>query len=110
MQTLVFGKWRRRAWRRSLGTAKPHPEGLPRFAYIGQIHSRQRVAEANEHILYSHNTNGLMPVLVAGSDNFDRELNCTMSAELAKWNLVADAVILARVGGGAPQRRSLTLQ
>jgi hypothetical protein len=39
---------------------------------------------------------------VAGGDNFDRELNCTMSAELAKWNLAADAVILTKVGGGAP--------
>jgi hypothetical protein len=137
----------------SNGPAGPHPEGLPRFAYIGQIHSRQRVAEVNEHILYGHNTNGLTPVVlhpnewldgallagnvgmnvhtyfyqnhpiitelykwqnegkialigsiatVAGSDNFDRELNCTMSAELARWNLAADAVILTKVGGGAP--------
>ena len=137
----------------SNGPAGPHDEGVPRFAYIGQVHSRQRVAEAQEHILYGHNTNGMTPVVlhpnewldgallagnvgmnvhtyfyqnhpiitelyrwqqegkitlvgtiatVAGSDNFDRELNCTMSAELAKWNLAADAVILTKVGGGAP--------
>jgi glycine reductase len=137
----------------SNGPAGPHPEGLPRFAYIGQIHSRQLVAEVNEHILYGHSTNGLTPVVlhpnewldgallagyvgmnvltyfyqnhpiitelykwqqqgkialvgtiatVAGSDNYDRELNCTLSAEMAKWNLGADAVILTKVGGGAP--------
>ena len=135
------------------GPAGENPGGRPRFAYIGQVHSRQRVAEVNEHIFYGHNTNGLTPVVlhpnewldgamlagnggmnvhtyfyqnhpvitelyrwqregkiklvgtvatVAGSDNFDREMNCTLSAELAKWNLAADAVILTKVGGGAP--------
>ncbi|MCH7946100.1 MAG: hypothetical protein IIC73_08835, partial [Armatimonadetes bacterium] len=34
-------------------------EGLPRFAYIGQIHSRQRVAEVDEKILYGDNHAGM---------------------------------------------------
>jgi glycine reductase complex component B subunit alpha and beta len=135
------------------GPAGENPEGLPRFVYIGQIHSRQRVAESGESILYGHNTNGLAPVVlhpnewldgallagnvgmnvhtyfyqnhpiitelyrwqqqgkiklvgtiatIAGSDNFDRELNCMMAAQLAKWNLAADAAVLTKVGGGAP--------
>jgi glycine reductase complex component B subunit alpha and beta len=37
-------------------------EGLPRIAYIGQIHSRQRVAEVDEQILYGANTVGMVPV------------------------------------------------
>jgi hypothetical protein len=39
---------------------------------------------------------------MAGSDNFDRELNATMAAELTKWNFDADAAVLSKVGGGAP--------
>lgn len=37
-------------------------EGLPRVAYIGQVHSRQRVAEIDEKILYGGNTSGMVPV------------------------------------------------
>jgi len=37
-------------------------EGVPRVAYIGQIHSRQRVAEVDEQILYGANTVGMVPV------------------------------------------------
>jgi glycine reductase len=36
--------------------------GLPRFAYIGQIHGHQHGAEADEYILYGSNTRGMMPV------------------------------------------------
>lgn len=36
--------------------------GLPRLAYIGQIHGHQHGAEVDEHILYGSNTRGMMPV------------------------------------------------
>jgi glycine reductase len=123
------------------------------MAYIGQVHSRQRVAEVDEQIIYGHNTTGMVPVVLhpnewldgavlagnaggniatylhqnhpivselyrwhqegkisfvgtiatmAGSNNFDRELNCVMASELAKWNLGADGVVLSKAGGGAP--------
>jgi glycine reductase len=133
------------------GPSAPRRDGVPRVAYIGQIHSRQRVAEVDEQILYGCNTNGMVPVVLhpnewldgavlpgnsrletyfyqnnpivselyrwqregkisfvgtiasmAGSDNFDRELNASMAAALAKWNLGADAAVLSKVGGGAP--------
>lgn len=133
------------------GPSTPRRDGVPRLAYIGQVHSRQRVAEVDEQILYGRNTNGMVPVVLhpnewldgavlpgnsrletyfyqnnpiigelyrwqregrisfvgtiatmAGSDNVDRELNATMAAQLAKWNLDADAAVLTKVGGGAP--------
>ena len=37
-------------------------QGLPRLAYIGQIHGHQHGAEVDEHILYGSNTRGMMPV------------------------------------------------
>ena len=37
-------------------------EGLPRVAYIGQIHGHQHGTEIDEHILYGGNTRGMMPV------------------------------------------------
>jgi len=128
-------------------------EGLPRFAYIGQVHSRQRVAEIDEKILYGDNTAGMVPVslhpnewldgavvtcnramgaetyfyqnhpvilelyrrhqddeitlvgtlaTMAASDNEERDRNCMLAAEHAKWNLAADGVILTKYGGGAP--------
>src|SRR5215831_6750847 len=43
----------------SLGPVEASRPGLPRLAYIGQIHSRQRVAEADEPILYGANTAGM---------------------------------------------------
>jgi glycine reductase len=137
----------------SQGPAQPRLEGVPRVVYIGQVHSRQFVAEVDEQIIYGHNTSGMVPVVLhpnewldgavlagnasmnvltyfyqnhpvitelyrwqdegkirlvgsiatmAGGDNFDRELNCTLAAELAKWNLGADAAVLTKTGGGAP--------
>ena len=128
-------------------------DGLPRVAYIGQIHSRQRVAEVDEQILYGANTAGMVPVMLhpnewldggvvsgyqnmgvetyfyqnhpvinelyrwhregkltlvgtiatmAASDNEDRERNCMLASEMAKWNLAADGVVLTKYGGGAP--------
>ncbi len=48
-----------------------HREGLPRIAYIGQIHSRQRVAEVDEMILYGANTAGMVPVLLHPNEWLD---------------------------------------
>jgi glycine reductase len=39
---------------------------------------------------------------MAGGDNYDRDLNATLAAELARWNLAADAAVLTKIGGGAP--------
>ena len=131
-------------------------KNAPRFAYIGQVHSRQRVAEVGEQILYGDNTAGMAPTVLhpnewldgaittgyqsmgvetyfyqnhpiitelyrwhregrinlvgtiatiatmAASDNQQRERNCMMAAEQAKWNLAADGVVLTKYGGGAP--------
>jgi glycine reductase len=49
-------------------------EGLPRIAYIGQIHSRQRVAEVDEQILYGANTVGMVPVLLHPNEWMDGAL------------------------------------
>jgi sarcosine reductase len=46
-------------------------EGVPRMAYIGQIHSRQRVAEVDEQILYGANTVGMVPVLLHPNEWLD---------------------------------------
>jgi len=135
------------------GPSQPRVEGVPRVAYIAQVHSRQFVAEVDEQIVYGHNTTGMVPVVLhpnewldgavlapnaglnvltyhyqnhpiltelyrwqeegrvalvgtiatmAGGDNFDRDLNCTLAAELTKWALGADAAVLTKTGGGAP--------
>ena len=135
------------------GPTQAGRDGLPRVAYIGQIHSRQRVAEVDEQILYGTNTAGMVPVMLhpnewldggvvsgyqnmgvetyfyqnhpviselyrwhregkitlvgtiatmAASDNSDRERNCMLASEMAKWNLAADGVVLTKYGGGAP--------
>ena len=49
-------------------------EGVPRIAYIGQIHSRQRVAEVDEQILYGANTTGMVPVLLHPNEWLDGAL------------------------------------
>ena len=36
--------------------------GRPRVAYIAQVHGHQHGAEADEHILYGSNTQGMMPL------------------------------------------------
>ncbi len=135
------------------GPTQAGRDGLPRVAYIGQIHSRQRVAEVDEQILYGANTAGMVPVMLhpnewldggvvsgyqnmgvetyfyqnhpviselyrwhregkitlvgtiatmAASDNSDRERNCMLASEMAKWNLAADGLVLTKYGGGAP--------
>jgi glycine reductase len=47
---------------------------VPRLAYIGQIHSRQRVAEVDEQILYGVNTDGMVPVLLHPNEWLDGAL------------------------------------
>jgi len=140
------------------GPTQAGRDGLPRVAYIGQIHSRQRVAEVDEQILYGANTAGMVPVMLhpnewldggvvsgyqnmgvetyfyqnhpviselyrwhregkitlvgtiatmAASDNSDRERNCMLASEMAKWNLAADGVVLTKYGGGAPHAASI---
>ena len=39
---------------------------------------------------------------IAGNDNFDRERQCHAAANLAKWTLNADGVVLTKYGGGLP--------
>jgi sarcosine reductase len=55
----------------SLGPVEAGRPGLPRLAYIGQVHSRQRVAEVDEHILYGANTAGMAPVLLHPNEWLD---------------------------------------
>jgi hypothetical protein len=56
------------------GPADTSRTGLPRIAYIGQIHSRQRVAEVDEQILYGANTVGMVPVLLHPNEWLDGAL------------------------------------
>jgi glycine reductase len=39
---------------------------------------------------------------IAGNDNFDRERQCYAAANLAKWSLNAEGVVLTKYGGGLP--------
>ena len=39
---------------------------------------------------------------IASANNFDRERNSRFSANLVKWALRADAVVLTKFGGGVP--------
>lgn len=39
---------------------------------------------------------------IAGNDNFDRERQCYAAANLAKWSLKAEGVVLTKYGGGLP--------
>ncbi len=56
------------------GPADTSHAGLPRIAYIGQIHSRQRVAEVDEPILYGANTIGMVPVMLHPNEWLDGAL------------------------------------
>ena len=53
------------------GPTQAGRDGLPRVAYIGQIHSRQRVAEVDEQILYGANTAGMVPVMLHPNEWLD---------------------------------------
>jgi sarcosine reductase len=48
--------------------------GLPRIAYVGQIFSRQRKPEADEHILYGADTDGMLPTLLHPNEWLDGAL------------------------------------
>ena len=46
------------------GPGEKEREGLARFAYVGQIFSRQRKPAADEPILYGANTEGMLPIVL----------------------------------------------
>jgi glycine reductase len=129
-------------------------EGLPRIAYIGQVHGHQHMMEPGDRILYGTDLIGAMPVplhpnewldggvvlsywnnhpeetylhqnhpivlalyrqhaagrinfvgtiaMAAASEETDRDRNCMIAANMAKWALGADGVVLNKYGGGAP--------
>jgi glycine reductase complex component B subunit alpha and beta len=56
--------------------------GLPRFAYIGQIFSRQRKPEAEEAILYGADTEGMLPTLLHPNEWLDGALLPSYHASL----------------------------
>ena len=62
------------------GPAATRREGVPRIAYIGQVHSRQRVAEVDEPILYGVNTVGMAPVLLHPNEWMDGALVTSYSS------------------------------
>jgi len=47
-----------------VGPGEAGREGLPRFAYVGQIFSRQRKPAVDEPILYGANTEGMLPIVL----------------------------------------------
>ncbi|MBI2887879.1 MAG: hypothetical protein HYY02_11805 [Chloroflexi bacterium] len=53
------------------GPLETERRGLPRLAYIGQVHSRQMVAEVNEQIFYGANTDGMVPTLLHPNEWLD---------------------------------------
>jgi glycine reductase len=53
------------------GPRDARDDDLPRIAYIAQIHSRQRVAEVDEQILYGTNTTGMLPVILHPNEWLD---------------------------------------
>jgi hypothetical protein len=100
----------------SAGLMNAKRQGLPRFAYIGQIHSRQRVAEVDERIFYGDNTAGMVPTpihpnewldgaIIAGYQGMGTETyyyqNHPIINELYRWhnqgkiNLVGTIVTMA---------------
>ena len=142
------------------GPSSQEREGLPRVAYIGQVHAHQHGTEVDEHILYGGNTRGMMPLPMHPNEWLDgavvvsysygargletyyqqnhpiitelyrlhqaRELtfigtiattssvlqeeltrNPMLAAQLAKWNLGADGVIVTKYAGGAPHMEML---
>ena len=55
---------------------------LPRFAYVGQIFSRQRKPEADESILYGADTDGMLPTLLHPNEWLDGALLPSYHASL----------------------------
>ena len=52
-------------------------EGLPRVAYIAQIHGHQNIVEEDEHILYGINTQGMVPVALHPNEFLDGAIVCS---------------------------------
>lgn len=46
----------------------------PRVAYVMQVHSHQRPPDVDEPILYGHNTEGMLPILMAPTEVLDGAL------------------------------------
>jgi glycine reductase len=63
----------------SIGTDRA---ALPRFAYVGQIFSRQRKPEAEEAILYGADTDGMLPTLLHPNEWLDGALLPSYHASL----------------------------
>jgi len=63
-------------------SAGENRSGLPRVAYIGQIFSRQRKPEAEEHILYGADTDGMLPTLLHPNEWLDGALAPSYHASL----------------------------
>jgi glycine reductase complex component B subunit alpha and beta len=55
---------------------------LPRFAYVGQIFSRQRKPEAGESILYGADTDGMLPTMLHPNEWLDGALLPSYHASL----------------------------
>jgi glycine reductase len=55
---------------------------LPRVAYVGQIFSRQRKPEPDEHILYGADTDGMLPTLLHPNEWLDGALVPSYHASL----------------------------
>jgi glycine reductase len=87
-------------------------DGVPRIAYIGQIHSRQRVAEVDEQILYGANTEGMVPVLLHPNEWLDGALvtsyssrgvetyfcqNHPVIAELYRWHRAGKITLVGTI-------------
>ena len=70
-QTSLDHTWTETEVLDSGGPAGAERQGLPRFAYIGQIHSRQRVAEVDERIFYGDNTAGMVPTVLHPNEWLD---------------------------------------
>ena len=60
----------------------PDRAGLPRFAYVGQIFSRQRKPEQQEAILYGADTEGMLPTLLDPNEWLDGALLPSYHASL----------------------------
>ena len=52
-------------------------EGVPRIAYIAQIHGHQMVVEEDERILYGSNTEGMVPMTMHPNEWMDGAVVCS---------------------------------
>jgi len=87
-------------------------DGIPRIAYIGQIHSRQRVSEVDEQILYGANTAGMVPVILHPNEWIDGALvtshssmgvetyfyqNSPIISELYRWHREGRIILVGTI-------------